>query len=230
MYRQCKKCNKREVQMKEVDLRRQVSWYKWCKRRVEKVRNDSTVTVSSTVKEEETGTLGHLVDEFQENLKKFNYHFFYIAHQYRALKMLKENMRDYKIIIHIDFSENFNCKYEKEVQSVHFGASQHTISLHTGLIYYQGNVFFSFCTMSDCKQHSPSAIWAHLSPILKLAKEKVEKLTTVYFVSDGPTTQYRNKENFYLLSTYFLSMVSKLVTRISWKPVMAKALQTALER
>ncbi|CAC5372831.1 unnamed protein product [Mytilus coruscus] len=131
MYRQCDICEKKEVEMNEQDLTQQVSWYKWCTRREEKVKNDSTVTISTTVKVEETGVLGHLIDEFQESLKKFCYHYFNIVHQYQALKRLKENLNDNEVVIHMDFSENFNCKYEKEIQSVHFGASQRSISLHT---------------------------------------------------------------------------------------------------
>ncbi|CAC5402785.1 unnamed protein product [Mytilus coruscus] len=91
MYRQCNICEKKEeVEMNEQDLTQQVSWYKWCTRREEKVKNDSTVTISTTVKVEETGVLGHLIDEFQESLKKFCYHYFNIVHQYQALKRLKK--------------------------------------------------------------------------------------------------------------------------------------------
>ncbi|CAC5383317.1 unnamed protein product [Mytilus coruscus] len=114
MYRQCNICEKKEVEMNEQDLTQQVSWYKWCTRREEKVKNDSTVTISTTVKVEETGVLGHLIDEFQESLKKFCYHYFNIVHQYQALKRLKENLNDNEVVIHMDFSENFNCKYEKK--------------------------------------------------------------------------------------------------------------------
>ncbi|CAC5379288.1 unnamed protein product [Mytilus coruscus] len=210
MYRQCDICEKKEVGMNEQDLTQQVSWYKWCTRREEKVKNDSTVTISTTVKVEETGVLGHLIDEFQESLKKFCYHYFNIVHQYQALKRLKENLNDNEVVIHMDFSENFNCKYEKEIQSVHFGASQRSISLHTGLVYHQNKVLFSFCSISDCKQHNPAAIWAHLTPVLKKIKEKIGTIDTVYFVSDGPTTQYRNKQNFYLLCTYFFTIGFKV--------------------
>ncbi|CAG2215362.1 unnamed protein product [Mytilus edulis] len=117
MYRQCDICEKREVEMNEQDLTKQVSWYKWCTRREEKVKNDSIVTVSTRLKIE-TGILGHLIDEFQESLKKFCYHYFNIVHQYQALKRLKENLNDNEVVIHMDFSENFNCKYEKDIQSV----------------------------------------------------------------------------------------------------------------
>lgn len=47
--------------------------------------------------------------------------------------------------------------------------------------------------------HGPSGIWAHLDPVIKyiLSQKQVKQ---VHFVSDGPTTQYRSKTNFYLFS------------------------------
>jgi hypothetical protein len=50
-------------------------------------------------------------------------------------------------IVHIDFSENFTCKMSSEIQSMHFGASKHQLSLHTA-VYYIGNNSnqTTFCT------------------------------------------------------------------------------------
>lgn len=53
-----------------------------------------------------------------------------------------------------------------------------------------------FYTVSFWK-HNPAAIWSHLEPVLKLIKRH-HKLKFLIFFSDGPTTQYRQKQNFYL--------------------------------
>lgn len=89
--------------------------------------------------------------------------------------------------------------------SVHFGPSQ-TITLHTGVVYHKGECVVSFCTVSDYNKHGPSAIWAHLKPVLNHVKKIYSTVNTVYFVSDGPTTQYRCKSNFFLLSSYVLDL------------------------
>ncbi|KAJ8867703.1 hypothetical protein PR048_031506 [Dryococelus australis] len=34
------------------------------------------------------------------------------------------------------FTENCNCKYSEEVQSVHFDGSRNQIALHTSVVYY----------------------------------------------------------------------------------------------
>lgn len=59
-------------------------------------------------------------------------------------------------LIHIDFSENFQWKLSKEIQGMHFGASQRQITLHTGVYY----------TETDSLQHDPSGIWAFLDKLL----------------------------------------------------------------
>jgi hypothetical protein len=40
----------------------------------------------------------------------------------------------------MDFSENNGCKFDKEIQSMHFGVSQRQISLHTGVAYIKKTV------------------------------------------------------------------------------------------
>ncbi|WAR03051.1 hypothetical protein MAR_009609 [Mya arenaria] len=84
-----------------------------------------------------------------------------------------------EIMVHIDFSENYNTKYANEIQSVHFGASKQQISLHTGIAY-----------LGDDKDFGLFKSWtgSHLSTFSPV----------IHFVNDGPTTQYRNKLNFYL--------------------------------
>lgn len=58
-----------------------------------------------------------------------------IKHQYKFIKSLKETIKESDILLHIDFSENFSCKYFEEIQSIHFGASRKQISIHTGVTY-----------------------------------------------------------------------------------------------
>jgi hypothetical protein len=85
-----------------------------------------------------------------------------------------------------------------EIQSMHFGASKKQLSLHTGIYYTGKKEKQTFATVSECLAHGPSAIWAHLRPTLKRIKEKSPGVRKIYIFSDGPTTQYRQKSNFFL--------------------------------
>ena len=102
-----------------------------------------------------------------------------------------------EIIAHIDFSENYAWKYSDEIRSMHFVASRCQISLHTDVFYAGKDVVIPFCTASDSLKHSLPSIWAHLDPVLKyITRDK--NYTNIHFISDGSTTQYRNKQNIFL--------------------------------
>lgn len=116
-------------------------------------------------------------------------------------------MRQNECLLHIDFAENYMGKMYKEIQSVNFGASQIQITLHTGCYFIGGNEKpVPFCGVSDSLQYDPSTVWAYLRPVLEEIRTDHPAVDTVLFFSDGPTTQYLQKMNFYLLSTEIYKM------------------------
>nr|CAH7719065.1 unnamed protein product [Callosobruchus chinensis] len=107
----------------------------------------------------------------------------------------------------MDFSENYNCKYAEEVQSAHFGGSKSQISLHTSVFYYISQSSkriesVCLCTLSENLRHDPVAICVHIEPIIATVKQMVPKVRKIHFLSDGPSTQYRNKLMFQLMVKY----------------------------
>ena len=90
-----------------------------------------------TVKKKEYGILETLREEFMKDLNRICRHLFNVKHQYKSLKNLRENLKDDRVIIHIEFSENYNFKYHGEIQSMHYSASQSQLSIHTGVAYLQ---------------------------------------------------------------------------------------------
>ena len=216
MYRTCEVCTEKRVQIGEFEPGQMVEWFEWKTVKQEKQKNctqDNSPemnVVIITVKEREKGPIQQLTDKFHEELSKCCKHFYNIKHQYKAIRQLKENLTEKDALIHIDFSENLSCKYFSEIQSMHFGASQRQISLHTGVLY-TCEKSMSFCSISDHLKHGPSAIWGHLEPVLKIVKEEHPTVDHLYFLSDGPTTQYRCRDNFYLLSRIPIEMGFKSV-------------------
>nr|XP_046230013.1 uncharacterized protein LOC124051031 [Scatophagus argus] len=105
-------------------------------------------------------------------------------------------------VIHIDFSENYTCKYSSEIQAVHFGSSHQQANLHTGVLYIGGEKEpICFCTVSSSKHKSPPAIWDHMNPVLDYLQATYPQVSVLHFLSDGPCTQYKQKGNFFLFST-----------------------------
>ena len=136
---------------------------------------------------------------FEKELAQLMPHVFRILHQYKQIRKLKENLRADECILQIDFSENYVCKGGIETQSMHFGGSRRQISLHTCHATFKGLCIKCYCTLSADPRHCAESVWAHLTQVLDdLYKRGIRR---VHFVSDGPTTQYKNKTNFYLIST-----------------------------
>lgn len=97
----------------------------------------------------------------------------------------------------MDFSENYAYKYAEEVQSMHFGGSRGQVCLHTAVAYLkremQGIEIFSLCTVSESTRHDAAAVWAHLDHLIKFIRDKLPQLNCLHILTDGPSSQYRNK-------------------------------------
>ena len=67
-----------------------------------------------------------------------------------------------ELVLLIDFSENYACKYGTEVHSVHFGASRAQCTPRTGM-FYTVDHSQGFATISESLKHDPAAIVAQLT-------------------------------------------------------------------
>lgn len=164
-------------------------------------KNDGEHTTKKTIKKETKGLVSDLIADFEKQLNLCKIHIFNWGEQYRQYRACVTDLKDDEIIILCDFSEDDDTKYGKEVQQRHYGASKQSITLHTGVIFFQ-KCCQSFVTISDDNCHEPHAIWAHILPIIKLAKEINPNLKVIHHFSDGPSSQYRQKKNFFLLNFF----------------------------
>ncbi|WAQ97389.1 hypothetical protein MAR_030079 [Mya arenaria] len=82
MYRLCNTCKCKQVPIKEFYEGKIVFWHEWKTQRVERKCDDGTCkTVTVTVKQQESGSIETLVQEFQEELEKCCKHLYNIRHQ-----------------------------------------------------------------------------------------------------------------------------------------------------
>lgn len=176
----------------------------WLQKTVDrKGSKNLTYHVKITSKEAIKCNVKELVEELNNRTEVYLKHAFNTNHQYKFLENLKKNLKTDEVFVVVDFSENYVCKYASEIQSVHFGASKKQISIHTGAFFYKDVTTstikcISFSTVSECLRHDAAAIWAHMQPVLNLVKSYVPNVKNINFQSDGPTTQYKNKSNFFL--------------------------------
>lgn len=201
MYGTCDICSEKSIDQAENDG--PISWKMYILKNHEYTDNKGiTKKTKKMVKEDKKGTVKELIQLFNSEMEKFKTHSFNVVHQYHQYKTCIKNLESNEIAIHIDFSENWVCKLNEEVQSMHFGSSKTQMTLHTGVFYLKDREKpVSFCSISPNNSHNPEAIWAHLDPVLKYIKLNYPEIDTIHFFSDGPTSQYRQKKNFYLFST-----------------------------
>lgn len=90
-------------------------------------------------------------------------------------------------LLQVDFSENYTCIAQDEVQSAHWQQAQ--ISLFTAAMWHSG-MLHSYVIVSDNLTHSKDTIIAYLD---RLFDEIPAEITEVSIWSDGPSSQFKNK-------------------------------------
>ncbi len=182
-----------------------ISYAQWITKKEEITSRGVKKIVTHTTKEEVNSTLVDSVSVFDTEIKKYMHHIGIYLHQVREINHLKKRLELNEVLIHCDFSENYEGKFGTEIQSYHFGGSRKQFTLHTVEVYYRKDAYSevrnkSLCTLSESLDHSAPAIWAHLQHIFDYLKKNCTRIDVVHFLSDSPSTQYRNKTIFYLIA------------------------------
>lgn len=210
----CPRCNVKEINF-DTGNDEEIKFYKW--QTVTEVKNVKGITkpykhVEKTTMMEKKSVVVNL---FKKELVTFKKHVFFMIHQAKMLKSKTEMPGKDEIIFQVDFSQNYIAKYASEIQSMHFGASQKQISLHTGARYVLENtkpVCTTFCTVSDNIDHQAHGVWGHLNPVLQKASQDYPQTKSVIFFSDSPSSQYRNKTNVYFMKHFLPKWFPNLET------------------
>lgn len=193
-----------------VNVNRVVSWQQWKQEKINLAdRRDGTgveFITRVTMPVKYTGSLEELIDTFNTELSNKGFRHLYLrSHQMKSFIELKGKLDKESCILLIDYAENYGCKFHKETQGMHFGASRDSATIHDGVLYTLDSVgklqAESFATISNCQRHDPVAVWAYLKPVISWALEKHSGIKRIHFQSDGPATQYKSKYNFYQFST-----------------------------
>lgn len=213
LERTCENCCFKSLRYEEFDNSKPILLKQWVNKKdtINDIKTQKERFVTKYKKKSQQILPKDLILKLEDDMKNFFCHAFYIVHQYNQFKHLKESLSENDAVIHMDFSENFCTKYNKEIQSFHFGGSRVQLSLHTVVVYLK-NAATSYCTMSSELSHNVGAIWAHLQPVLKSLSPNIHH---IHFLSDGPVTQYRNKTMFYVLGCE-LSQMYPNILRYTW--------------
>ncbi|CAC5401334.1 unnamed protein product [Mytilus coruscus] len=147
---------------------------------------------------QEFGTL------IRTSLNEFRAHVYRVQTQYEQIRTLKENLPKYNVICQMDFAENYSCVHADEVQSAYFDKA--SVTLHPVVLYYKvdGDINLhrkSFVFISDEPGHNSSTVYAFIKDLIPMILQTAPGTKTVHYITDSPTSQYRNKYIFFHLMT-----------------------------
>ncbi|KAF8785181.1 hypothetical protein HNY73_010755 [Argiope bruennichi] len=114
---------------------------------------------------------------------------------YRKIKKLEEELKAYKAKYSKYKSRYYREKGKKNERK------DDTPSTKVKKLKFETLILLGICT--------------HLSPVLKIVKTLVPNLKTIHFLNDGLSTQYRNRNTFYLIATHLPSVLLS-AKEITW--------------
>ena len=164
----------------DMDTGDDVTWYVW--------KNDENDQLCKMIEE---GIVEDLRDYTGNITPKFLVHC-YVKRQ-QAAKYSKEreaatspDLDASKALLQVDYSENYTCVYQDEIQSAHW--KQHQVSLFTAALWHSGELH-SKVVASDNLTHSKETLVAYVSRLLDDIPATVK---SVSIWSDGPSSQFKN--------------------------------------
>ena len=197
VLRQCKNCSvdKIRVQLHEQCAVKEIVNYKCWDLVSEKL---NTGTTKRTALVSKTCSSAELIDLFCSTLFSHSLHVFTYKWQRDQFNNLKENLPGDMALLVLDFSENYACKTQYEVQSAHSYSKQ--VTIHHVVVYTRCSICNVLKTsyhvfISDDLNHDSAFVYAVLKQTLSL----YEKSRFVIF-SDNCAAQYKSKVPFRHLS------------------------------
>ena len=176
----------------------------------------------------ETGTMIHngkeikkvLLQDREENKEEFTKKFLKLMDTFRPhcarvreiyeqLRHLKSTMGPSECVVQVDYSENWCHKYMNEISSVYYNNQQ--LSIFPMVMYYHaadgdGIQHKSFAGITEETAHTAPTTVAFIKALISNAKVLVPGLTCIHFLSDSPSSQFRNKR-----ICKFMRMLSTLI-------------------
>ena len=133
-----------------------------------------------------------------EKLDKITVHSFIARTQGKYLKQCKEDLKESKVIVLVDFAENYKFLVQDEIQGYHWNKSQCT--LHPAVVYTKKNGQLedhSICFISDHLNHDVDMVYQILKENSKHIIESINpQVKSVNYFSVGCAGQFKDCKNF----------------------------------
>ena len=162
----------------------------------------------------QTNSKSDFEKHFLNEIVKFRGHRERIKQQFTVQRTLKENLEQNHVYIHMDFAEDYRCRSQEEIQSTVRARHRSLLILWlptirkviSWFIDHQSYVFVSDETLRDAR-----FVFALITKLVPTLLELVPCLKFIHYWIDSPTSQYRNKTIFKIVSChqeYFIVLAS----------------------
>ena len=179
MLGKCKKCPGLH-KMKPSEPRKECSWYEW----------------EETEKKRISGTFLQCFETLKKKVSEFLRHTYVKRKQAEKFKQMRDNLEEGHVLIQMDFSENYACLEQDEIQTAHWGHKQ--LLVFTACAWYldtSGNrTCQSFACISNVKEVPKDKFYVHcaIQKIICELKKKID-ISVVNFWTDGAASQFKSR-------------------------------------
>jgi hypothetical protein len=144
-------------------------------------------------KKEFSGSVDEAILLLKSKVEYFLFHVYIKRKQSNYFEKLKEEVSDEKIVLQVDFAENFNMKEQDEIQKAHWNSKP--LSIFTAYIWSK-NENFSFALPSLDVTHDKVVVDAALEIILNHIVTVLPNIKVVDCFSDGAASQFKQRFHF----------------------------------
>lgn len=144
-------------------------------------------------KKEFLGTVDEAVLLLKSKVEHFLFHVFIKREQSRYFEKLKTETTDEKIVLQVDFAENFSLKEQDEIQQAHWNSK--SLSIFTAFIWSK-NENFSFALPSLDATHDKFVVNSALEIILNYVESVLPNVKEINCFSDGAASQFKQRYHF----------------------------------
>lgn len=221
----CKNYFELNIKQNMVDPNAQIKWNQW--------KN----TNGYANKEEQQGSVEQCIELLSSKVKSFLLHVFIKREQSKFFEEEKSNTNNKKIVLQVDFSENYELKEQDEIQTAHWCSK--SVSIFTAHAWC-GNNNYSFALISNNVSHDKYCVSSCLTYIINKLKQQLPLLEEISFFSDGAASQFKQRFLFrnltrmsdkynLLLSWHFFATshakgvpdgIGGIVKRLVWQQVL----------
>lgn len=130
----------------------------------------------------------------QDSIKKLKQHVYVNQRQHEELRKAKEDLQDGSVIMLCDFSENFQCRIQREVMAAHWRSDcSGQVTIYTSIVYFWSGhkvIHKAYAIISDTLHHTHRETAVFNEKILDDIS-KITKVEEVMVWSDGAAAQFK---------------------------------------